>query len=82
MTVKVGQLYKGKMSGTIREVVDVVEATDVVKKRVGLHDTLTYVEHPTTLVHMYHELPNGIQYYSWWNLTDVERCCTLLSEED
>lgn len=67
MKIKVGQWYKGKMSGTLREVVDIVQEGDS--------------EHVETLIQMRTYLPNNVEYYSWWTLNELQKVCTLVEEE-
>lgn len=69
MKIKVGQFYKGKMSGSIREVIEIVQEGDGID------------EHVETRVQTRQILPNNIVYESWWTPEELQKVCTLVEEE-
>lgn len=69
MKIKVGQFYKGKMSGRIREVVAIVNEVEGIE------------EHVETWIQTSQILPNNIEYKSWWTPDELQKVCVLVEEE-
>lgn len=68
MNIKVGQFYKGKMSGSIREVVAIVNEVEGIE------------EHVETWIQTSQILPNNVEYKSWWTPDELQKVCTLMEE--
>lgn len=69
MNIKVGQFYKGKMSGRIREVVAIVQEVQGID------------EQAETWIQTRQILPNNIVYETWWTPEELQKVCTLVEEE-
>lgn len=69
MTIKVGQFYKGKMSGRIREVVAIVQEVQGIDEQVE-----TWIQ--TSQI-----LPNHVDYRAWWTPEELQKVCILVEEE-
>lgn len=66
MDIKLGQYYKGNKSGRIRRVVNILQEGDN--------------EHTETVIEMFEE-GEHYQHYSTWTADQIEKCCTLVKED-
>lgn len=66
MDIKVGQYYKGNKSGRIRRVVNIIQEGDN--------------EYTETVIEMFEERDH-IEHLSTWTADQIEKCCTLVKED-